>query len=103
MNDEQTRFFAAIGTGPQRLTVQQAAWLLNLNATDIPILVRARLLLPLGNPPPNGQKFFARSRMLELAADEKWLAKVSNAIHQHWFLKNHRRGTTGTTAESHEA
>ena len=31
----------------------------------------------MGNPPPNGVKFFASKELLELAADEKWLHRVT--------------------------
>jgi len=58
---------------PVRLTAEQAAWVLNCQAHDIPILVSSRLLKPLGNPPPNGIKYFATAELLELAKDRVWL------------------------------
>ena len=54
----------------------------------MPILVSARLLKPLGNPPSNGVKFFSTAEVLELAKDRAWLAKMSNAIVQHCQRKN---------------
>jgi hypothetical protein len=48
-------------------------------------------LKPLGNPPPNGVKFFASSEIFELLKDRSWLVKVTNAITQHWHSKNARR------------
>ena len=39
----------------------------------------ARLLKPLGNPPPNSVKFFAASELLEHIEDRTWLARVTNA------------------------
>ena len=48
----------------------------------------ARLLKPLGNPPPNSVKFFAASELLELVQDRAWLAKVTNGLNQHWQKKN---------------
>jgi hypothetical protein len=60
----------------------------NCQAHDVPILVGARLLKPLGNPPPNGVKFFAASELLEQVKDRAWLAKVTNALNQHWQKKN---------------
>ena len=54
----------------------------------MPILVATRVLKPLGNPPPNGIKFFAASELLELVKDRTWLAKVTNALNQHWQKKN---------------
>ena len=52
------------------------------------ILVTARLLKPLGNPPANSVKFFATLELLELVKDRAWLAKVTNALNQHWQKKN---------------
>jgi hypothetical protein len=50
--------------------------------------VAARLLKPLGNPPANSVKFFAALELLEQTKDRAWLAKVTNAIVQHWQRKN---------------
>jgi hypothetical protein len=46
---------------PARLTVEQVAWVLNCQPHDVPILVAARLLKPLGSPPPNSVKFLKGS------------------------------------------
>jgi len=73
---------------PARLTAKQAAWVLNCQPHDVPILVAARLLKPLGNPPPNSVKFFAPSELLELVEHRAWLAKVTNALNQHWQRRN---------------
>jgi hypothetical protein len=43
---------------PARLTAEQAAWVLNGQSHDVPILVAARLLKLLGNPAQNAIKFF---------------------------------------------
>jgi hypothetical protein len=50
--------------------------------------VAARLLKPLGNPRPNGIKFFATTELLELTKDKAWLVKVTNAVNQHWQRNN---------------
>lgn len=57
----------------------------------MPILVGARLLKPLGNPPPNSVKYFATLEVLEQAKDRTWLAKVTSALNQHWQNKNAAR------------
>ncbi len=88
MKDEQHRFLMVLGQLPARLTVEQAAWVLNCQVHDVPILVAARLLKPLGNPPQNGIKFFSSLEILELMKDRSWLAKVTNTISQHWQKKN---------------
>ena len=66
----------------------EAAWVLNCQPHDVPILVAARLLKPLGNPPPNSVKFYAASELLEQIEDRAWLAKVTNALNQHWQKRN---------------
>ena len=88
MKDDQHRFLTLLGQLPARLTVEQAAWVLNCQPHDVPVLVSVRLLKPLGNPPPNGVKFFATSELLELVKDRTWLVKVTNAVKQHWQRKN---------------
>ena len=50
--------------------------------------IAARLLKPLGNPPPNSVKFFAASELLRLVEDRAWLAKITNTLSQHWQRKN---------------
>jgi hypothetical protein len=91
MRDDQHRFLALLGQLPARLTAEQAAWVLNCQAHDVPVLVVARLLKPLGNPQPNSVKYFATSEVLEHAKDRVWLAKVTNAVSQHWKQKNHTK------------
>jgi len=57
-------------------------------------LIRFRLIwgrvrqFPPGNLPPNSVKFFATLVLLELVKDSAWLAKVTNALNQHWQKKN---------------
>jgi hypothetical protein len=91
VKEEQNHFLALVGQSPARLTTEQTAWLLGCQPHDVPILVSTRLLKPLGNPPPNGIKFFATVDVLELAKDRSWLAKVTNSINQHWHNKNARQ------------
>ena len=91
MNEEQQRFLSLIGQFPARLTVEDTAWVLNCRAHDVPILVAAKLLRPLGSPSPNGVKFFATADIMELLKDRPWLARMTNAITQHWHKKNERK------------
>jgi len=53
--------------------------------------VAARLLKPLGNPQPNSVKYFSSVEVLELAKDRAWLARMTNAVNQHWQKKNASR------------
>lgn len=91
MNDEQRQFLTLLASPPARLTAEQTAWLLNCQPPDITILVAARLLKPLGNPPRNGTKVFATPEILELARDRAWLGRVTLALQQYWRHKNRRR------------
>lgn len=91
MKDDQHRFLALLGGLPARLTAEQAAWVVGCQAHDVPALVAARLLKPLGHPPPNGVKFFAAAEVLELVKDRAWLVRVTTAINKHWQFKNARR------------
>jgi len=91
MKEEQWRFLTLLHHVPARMTVEQAAWLLNCQAHDIPILVAARLLRPLGNAPPNSVKYFAAPEVLELTKERTWLVKVTNALNDHWRQRNARR------------
>jgi hypothetical protein len=90
-----------LGRLPARLTAEQTAWVLNCQPADVPILVAARLLKPLGNPPPSSVKFYATSELLEQVEDRTWLAKVTNALNQHWQKKNaaRRKVTAGFLIE----
>jgi hypothetical protein len=39
-------------------------------------------------PPPHSVKYFAASELLEQVEDRAWLAKVTNALNQHWQRRN---------------
>jgi hypothetical protein len=101
MREDQHQFLTLLGQLPARLTAEQAAWLLNCQAHDVPILVASRLLKPLGNPPPNGIKFFSTADLLEFTKDRAWLVKVTNAVNQHWQHQNSRRkGRSASTPQN---
>jgi hypothetical protein len=91
MRDDQHKFLMLLGQLPARLTAEQAAWVLNCGPHDIPALVAAKLLKPLGNPPANGIKYFATADLLEQIKDRNWLVRVSTTICQHWQKKNARQ------------
>lgn len=91
MGDDQHRFLSLLGPLPARLTAEQVAWVIKCQPHDVPVLVSTRLLKPLGNPLPNGVKFFATAELIELIKDRTWLAKVTNAVSQHWQRKNQRK------------
>ena len=91
MRDDQHQFLRLLGHLPARLTAEQAAWVLNCGPHDIPALITARLLKPLGNPPTNGIKYFATADLLDQIKDRNWLVRVSATICQHWQKKNARQ------------
>ena len=99
MREEQHQFLQLLGRLPARLTAEQAAWVLNCQPHDMPALMAARLIKPLGNPPPNGIKFFATADLLEASQDRGWLARMSATIYQHWRNKNTRQKPPGDNAE----
>jgi hypothetical protein len=91
MKDDQHRFLSLLGQLPLRLTGEQTGWVLNCQPHDIPALIHARLLKPLGNPSPNGTKYFATADLLEIAKDRAWLVKMTTAINTHWQKQNTRK------------
>jgi hypothetical protein len=74
---------------PARLHVEHVAKVLNTTKEGVYILTSRRLLKPLGNPPPNGTKYYARSYILRPAEDEAWLARASDALVKFKWEKNH--------------
>jgi hypothetical protein len=91
MCEDQHKFMMLHGQLPPRLRAEQAAWLLNCQVHDIPALVAAKLIKPLGHPPQNGTKFFATADLLEASKDRHWLVRMSTTIYQHWQHKNTRQ------------
>ena len=90
--DSEQKQFLSLPQPPARLTSEQAAWYLGFQPHDMPILVVAGLLKPLGNPPANALKHFATSALDDIRQDTKWLARASDTIHRHWKHKNSQRG-----------
>lgn len=91
MSEDRQRFLSLLGQLPARLTAEQVAWVLNCQPHDVPVLVAAKVLKPLGNPPPNSVKYFAANEVLEQMRNRLWLSQLTNAINQHWQLKNHKK------------
>lgn len=76
---------------PGRVASQQAAALLGFSVFDIPVLIKRKLLRPLGKPMPNAPKLFASVEILKLMEDEQWLSKSTQALSQYWKEKNLRK------------
>jgi hypothetical protein len=96
--NEQTKLLNALRL-PGRLTPEQTATLLGFAPHDIPVLVKAKLLTPLGKPAPNAVKFFAASVIVGLGGDQTWLGKATNAIYSYWLNQNTRRRLGATDAD----
>ena len=73
---------------PGRLDAAQTAALLGFQPHDIPVLVAAKLLRPLGRPASNGQKYFATCELEEFRVNREWLDAASRTINRHWQVKN---------------
>lgn len=91
---QQTEFLSW-KIAPARLNATQTAWFLGFETHEIPMLVAAGLLKPLGHPPRNSTKFFATEILEQLRRDEKWLARASDAICNYWRNRNARKRTCG--------
>ena len=91
MKEDQRQFLTLLGRPPFRLTPEQTAWILNCTEHDIPVLVGARLLKPLGDPAPNGAKYFSTAEVLKLADDPSWLVRMTKAVQGYWRGKNDRK------------
>jgi hypothetical protein len=78
---------------PARIDVTQTAKLLGFAEHDIPILVAARKLTPLGNPAPNAPKWFAAIEIIHLSLDREWLHKATKELGNYWRRKRERSAT----------
>lgn len=76
---------------PARLTAAQAAELLGFMEHDLPVLMRAKLLKPLGEPAPNGHKFFSVAELQPLMDNHAWLDKATKAVSRYWQGKNQKK------------
>jgi len=75
---------------PGRVTSAESAALLGFHDDDIPILLKGKLLKPLGEPARNAPKYFAATYIETRRNDEAWLNRATKAVTLHWFQKNER-------------
>jgi hypothetical protein len=74
---------------PGRLDAEQTAALLGFRVEpDIQVLMRAKLLKPLGAPAQNGVKYFASAQVIQLAGDAEWLHRATAAVQRFWRAKH---------------
>lgn len=76
---------------PGRLDGRQAASVLGFQPHDIPVLMAAKLLQPLGKPVPNAPKYFAGCVIEELRCNPEWLDRATRALTRYWQDKNGKR------------
>ncbi len=89
MNTERQQFLTLLGRSHARLSSVEVSYVINCQVSDLPILIEARLLRPLGNPRKNAPKYYAAKRILELADDPAWLDKVTAKLQEYWLVRNH--------------
>jgi hypothetical protein len=75
---------------PGRISAEQTATLLGFQLHDIPVLVAAGLLHPLGNPTQAAPKWFSSVEIEALRQDAKFLAKATRTISLRWRKRNSR-------------
>lgn len=83
--------FLSLRNLPARIGIGETAWLLGFSENDIPVLMSAGLLKPLGKPTITGSKYFATVDIQNFRNDIRWLGKASDAIVNHWRSKNASR------------
>ena len=91
MNPESSLNLQALGKYPVVMTKEKVADAMGVPTHNIPPLVRAGLLKPLGHPGRYCVKHISRDALAEKFASQEWLEKVMAAIHRHWRIKNARK------------
>lgn len=77
---------------PARLSRREAAYLLNFRDEEsISVLVKAKLLKPLGDPPEGAPMWFATVEILRLSQDIKWLSKATKVVREMVNIKNSKK------------
>ena len=77
-------FDSWIGRIPGRLTAEQVAGILGFAPHDVPVLMKHRLLTPLGQPAQRSTKYFAAVEVFKCAADPKWLGRATKVVYGNW-------------------
>jgi len=98
--NEEVLAFLGLRRLPGRLTSEQAAPLLGFAVHDIPVLVKARLLKPLGNPRQQAVKYFSSAEIEKCARDPDFLNRATKATYRYWENQNARRRSGHRTLKS---
>ncbi len=75
---------------PGRIDMKTTAEIIGFQLHDLPILVRKKLLTPLGNPVPSAPKWFSSSEIIRFSTDTEWLSRATRAVSHHWRERNQR-------------
>ncbi len=87
-------FLLNVARLPARVDSNGAAILLGFSAHDIPVLVAAKLLVPLGRPRPTSVKYFCVADLAIHAGNAAWLTRATTCVGAYWEAKNGRRRKT---------
>ena len=85
---------------PARLNMAEAGQILGFQEHDMPILIAARLLEPLGKPVSNAPKYFAVCEIRELAQNPEWLCRATQTVYNYWKGKNLRKVSSPSQSKS---
>jgi hypothetical protein len=96
MKDDIHKFLGLLRL-PGRLTTEQCAYRLGFAPHEIPILVKARLLTPLGRPSQQAVKYFAASEIEGLAAKSDFLHRATKTLYAYWHSQNSDRAPRTAT------
>ena len=91
MSPEASLKMQSLEKFPVFMTKEKVAEALGIGTHNIPLLMRAGLLKPLGHPQRYCVKKFSRETLARNIADETWLDRVAAAIHRHWRIQNARK------------
>ncbi len=100
MNPELSLKLQALYKLPVCITKEKIAEVLGIATHNIPPLVRAGLLKPLGHPARYCVKYFSRDDLAEKFQDTEWLNKVVAAVSRHWRNKNARKRARSPSPQS---
>lgn len=89
MNPER-KDFLNLRCPPGRITVDEAAYMLGCEPDHIFILLSAKLLKPLGDPPPGAMKYFMWTDIEEKKNDKRWMTRASELVRTTIKDKNER-------------
>jgi hypothetical protein len=83
-----------------RINVEDVAMILNVPDGAIRVLIKHRLLEPLGSPRANSVRWFARVTIMRLAQDEKFLHKMTLCLEKHYRERNSRQRDAQSSGSS---